>query len=80
MERDTHDGPHQVEPPQRPIVLAGGPGAVLVVGRTLDVPSGLFPGGIIQADLNDGLRRDEGGTRADAPRPQVRTTLIQGLA
>ena len=50
------------------------------MGRTLDVPAGLFHGGIIQADINDGLRWEEGGTRADDPGPQVHTTLMQGMA
>jgi hypothetical protein len=49
---DTHDGPHQVDTPQRALCLAGGPGPVAVMRRALDMPTGLFHGGIIKADFH----------------------------
>ncbi len=53
---ETHDGPHQVDPPQRAICLSGGPGTVAVMRSALDMTAGLFPGGIIEADFNDRIR------------------------
>ena len=56
---ETHDGPHQVDTPQWAICLSGGPGTVAVVRSALDMPTGLFHGGIIKADFKDRISGHE---------------------
>jgi len=57
--RETHDGPHQGDAPQGAIFLAGGAGTIAVMISALDVPAGLFHGGIIEADVDDGAVRHQ---------------------
>src|SRR2546430_8860014 len=48
--------------------------------RALDMPTGLFHGGIIKADFNDGLCGHECGATADDSCPERITALVQGPA
>jgi hypothetical protein len=55
LEGETPAGPPQIDPPQCALFLAGGPGTVAGVRSAVDMPTGLFHGGIIQADCKDRL-------------------------
>jgi len=76
-EREPHDGPHQVEAPQGALCLAGCPGAVAVVRSALEVTAGLFHGGIIKADVDNGAGRHQGGPEAHDPCPEGLAALGQ---
>ena len=77
---DAHDRPDQVEAPQRAIFLPGASGTVAVVSSTLDMPSGFFHGGIIEADFNDGICGHQRGATANDPCPELSTPLVQSPA
>jgi hypothetical protein len=44
------------------------------------MPAALFHGGIIKADVDDGISGHEGGAKANDPSPELRTMLVQGPA
>jgi len=79
-EGEAHDGPHQSDAPQRTLCLAGCPGPIAGVCRACARPAGLLHDGLIAADLNDGIRRHEGGSTADDVCPEWRTVLGEGSA
>src|SRR5712691_8672540 len=78
LQGDAHDGPHQVEPPQAAVFLAGRASTVAVVVTTFDMATGLFHGGIIDGDGDYGIWRGQRGATSDHPSPELVTSLVQG--
>ena len=75
---ERHGAEDAVQAPKRPVLLAGGAGAMAVPVAAVDLAASFVLGSIVNDDPNDLVRGDNVGGPADDGAPELPSSVIEG--
>ena len=76
-ERNVHDTQHNVQAPQRPVLLTRGARAIAIAIESFDMTTGFFLGGIVEADPDDLACGDKLDRETDHGPPQLPASVVE---